>query len=191
MKLEYSLTSQDILTKSIKKLGIKTWSQLCNHVKGLPYGRNKNRFDFDLVITETKGSCSSKHALLKKVADINKIPNIKLILGIYKMDNINTPNIGFALSENNIDFLPEAHCYLKINNKRIDYTSKESNISLIENNILEEVEITPDQVVDFKVTYHKEYLNNWLKSNSINFDFNQLWLIREQCIENLTKKANQ
>lgn len=191
MKLEYGLTSQDILTQSIIKLDIKTWPQLCNHVKDLPYGRNKNRFDFDLVITEAKGSCSSKHALLKKVADINKIPNIKLILGIYKMDNINTPNIGFALSENNIDFLPEAHCYLKINNKRIDYTSKESNISLIENNILEEVEITPDQVVDFKVTYHKEYLNNWLKSSSINFDFNQIWLIREQCIENLTKKANQ
>ena len=50
-----------------------------------------------------------------KLTDLNNIPNIKLILGMYKMRTTNTPKIGTTLSEHQLDYMPEAHCYLKIN----------------------------------------------------------------------------
>lgn len=114
--MNYQLTSEDKLTATIKNSGIESWNELIEFVKKLLYGRNSNRVDFGLVISEKKGSCSSKHAFLKKVADLNKVENVKLVLGIYKMNQLNTPNIGNVLIENSIDFIPEAHCYSAIGN---------------------------------------------------------------------------
>ena len=188
MRTDYKLNSKDKLTALIKDSGIETWNELIQFVKELPYGRNSNRNDFELVIIERKGSCSSKHALLKKVADLNKIRNVKLVLGIYKMHRQNTPNIGNVLLENEIEFMPEAHCYLKIENKRTDLTTNNSDFVKIERDILNELEIEPEQVAEFKVEYHKEFLKKWISENRIDREFNEIWKIREKCIENLGKK---
>jgi len=184
------LTSKDELTAIINNNGIQTWGELIEFVKSLPYGRNSNRTDFELVITEKKGSCSSKHSLLKKVANLNDIPNIKLILGIYKMNKTNTPNIGNVLIENSIDFIPEAHCYLKIDKKRIDITTFQSDFKKLEKDIIQELEIQPEQVAEFKVEYHKDFLKKWISENNIKLDFDEIWRIREKCIANLTEKTS-
>ena len=186
--MDYKLTSEDKLTAIIKNRGIETWNELIEFVKSLPYGRNSNRFDFGLVISEKKGSCSSKHALLKKIADLNKIEKVKLVLGIYKMNQQNTPDIGNVLLENSIDFIPEAHCYLKIENNRIDITTDNSDFEKIKRDILKELEIEPEQVAEFKIEYHKRFLTNWISDNEIYRNFNEVWEIREKCITNLTEK---
>lgn len=159
---------------------------LIEKVKHIPYGRNSNRTDFSLVISENKGTCSSKHAFLKDYADKNNIPNIELTIGIYKMNEQNT-QIGTTLSENNIDFIPEAHCYLKINGEVVDVTNSSSDFNKIKNDILEEITIEPNQVSDFKVNFHKTFIQNWIIENRINYSFEEIWAIREQCIENLSK----
>ena len=187
--MDYKLTSEDKLTAIIKNRGIETWNELIEFVKSLPYGRNSNRFDFGLVISEKKGSCSSKHALLKKIADLNKIEKVKLVLGIYKMNQQNTPDIGNVLLENSIDFIPEAHCYLKIENNRIDITTDNSDFEKIKRDILKELEIEPEQVAEFKIEYHKQFLTNWISDNEIYRNFNEVWEIREKCITNLTETA--
>jgi len=110
---DYKLVSKDGLTKLTNSIGIRTWNQLTKHIKNLPYGRNQNRTDFGLVLYEQKGTCSSKHALLKSIADLNNVPNIELIIGIYRMTESNTPRIGTELTKNAIEYIPEAHCYLK------------------------------------------------------------------------------
>lgn len=184
------LTSKDELTNIINNNGIQTWVELIEFVKALPYGRNSNRTDFELVIIEKKGSCSSKHSLLKKVADLNDIPNIKLILGIYKMNQKNTPNIGNVLIENAIDFIPEAHCYLNVEGKRTDITTFQSDFERLEKDILQELEIQPEQVAEFKVEYHKDFLKNWVSENNVKLNFDEIWRIREKCIANLTEKSS-
>jgi len=184
--MDYGLQSNDELTLLLKDKGISTWHALTKYVKHLPYGRNNNRTDLALVLKEQKGTCSSKHALLKAIADLNNIPDVKLILGIYKMNITNTPRIGDVLHKNNIDFLPEAHCYLKINNERLDFTSSNSDFNRIKNDILIETEIEPHQVTEFKVDYHKNFIANWIETNKITFSFDNIWEIREQCIANLS-----
>ena len=186
MKLNHNLGSNDVLTQLIKSYNTDNWLDLVSRTKNLPYGRNQNRKDFSLVWKEQKGTCSSKHAFLKHVADLNNIPNIELILGMYKMNNLNTPKIGSVLSDHHLEYIPEAHCYLKINDERLDFTSTTSDFSKIENDILLEKEITPQQVAEFKVEFHKAYLKDWIQTHDIPFSFEEVWKIREQCIANLS-----
>jgi hypothetical protein len=166
------LTSKEELTQQLLELGISNWNEALVHVKNIPYGRNSNREDFSLVLKENKGSCSSKHAFLKEIANQNNIPNVRLIIGIYKMSESNT-KIDTLLSENAIDYIPEAHCYLKINGERFDYTTESSNFEKIKNDLLEEIEIEPYQVGAFKIEYHQDFVKKWLVGTKSNFSFNR------------------
>ena len=163
------------------------FEELINKVKNIPYGRNVNRHDFTLVLSENKGTCSSKHAFLKDFADKNEIENVKLYIGIFKMDEVNTPKIGYLLSKNNINYIPEAHCYLKINQIPVDATTSGSFYDKIKHDILEEIEIIPNQVSDFKVAYHKAFLKKWIEETNQNNTFEEIWKIREQCILKLSE----
>jgi len=138
------------------------------------------------VISENKGSCSSKHAFLKALADENQIPEVTLFIGIYKMNGTNTPKTAVVLGNNNIDFIPEAHCYLKTGNEYIDATSPDSCFENIKSVILEEIAIAPYQVGDFKIGYHQAFLKKWLSDTGSVFSFIDIWNIREQCIEALS-----
>ncbi|HCS19225.1 MAG TPA: hypothetical protein DIW47_01455 [Bacteroidetes bacterium] len=161
------------------------WSDLLDYTRKLAYGRNQNREDLSLVLKESKGTCSSKHALLKKLADLNGLENVKLILGMYKMNHLNTPKIESTLTNVGLDYLPEAHCYLKINNKRFDLTSGNANIENLAGGLLEELEIEPEQVNTFKADFHKTYLKKWIDENAITMGFDQVWELREMCIKKL------
>ncbi|HEU4497640.1 MAG TPA: VOC family protein [Flavobacterium sp.] len=187
LKAASYLASGQHLTALSASFGITEWKELLQFVRQLPYGRNSNRIDLSLVLTENKGTCSSKHAFLKKVAEENNIQGIELIMGIFKMTELNVPKIGKVLSENKISYLPEAHCYLKINGMPFDFTSSDSLYEKIKNDILEEVEIEPYQVSEYKIEYHKNYLKNWLASADVNITFERLWEIREKCIRNLSR----
>jgi hypothetical protein len=160
---------------------------LIGKVKNIPYGRNANRYDFSLVLSENTGTCSSKHAFLKDFADNNGIENVKLYIGIFKMNEANTPKLGNLLSNNNIEYIPEAHCYLKINQVPIDVTTVDSFYDKIKQDIIEEIEISPNQVSDFKVAYHQAFLKNWIKETNQNNTFEEIWEIREQCISKLSE----
>ncbi len=181
-----NLSSKDRLTLKIVNKNILNFDALAMFIENLPYGRNANRNDLSLVWEEQKGTCSSKHAFLKYVADLNKIPNIELILGIYKMSANNTPRIGTVLSDSNLDYMPEAHCYLNINGQYADFTSANSAFNNIENDILLETTIEPHQVSEFKMDFHKSYLQNWIKQNNIPLSLESVWKIRERCIANLS-----
>ena len=162
------------------------FESLIEKVKHIPYGRNSNRHDFSLVVSENKGTCSSKHALLKDFANNNNIPNVKLYIGIFKMNEENTSKIFPLLSENQVDFIPEAHCYLKINGIPLDVTTSESFYNKIENDILEEIEIEPFQVAEFKLDYHKDFLKKWINETNQTKSFDEIWTIRENCIQKLS-----
>ena len=161
------------------------FQETINFVKQIPYGRNSNREDFSLVISENKGTCSSKHAYLKDFADKNNIPNVQLFIGIYKMNEQNT-KIGSILSDNFLDFIPEAHCYLKIDGKTVDVTSKDADFDKIKSHLLEEIEIEPYEVADYKVDYHQNFIKKWLLEIKSKFSFDEIWKIREKCIEKLS-----
>ncbi len=180
-----SFTAKDDLTNLVRSKGITHWGELIEFTRNLPYGRNSNREDFSLVIQENKGTCSAKHAFLKKIADLNNFNNVQLVVGMYRMHKVNTPKIGNTLAENGLAYIPEAHCYLRLNNQRIDVTTPDADIEHLTGDIFQEFEIAPEQVNTFKVDFHKNYLKNWIKENGITLGFDRIWEIREQCIKKL------
>ena len=161
------------------------FQETINLIQQIPYGRNSNRYDFSLVISENKGTCSSKHAYLKDFADKNNISKIQLLIGIYKMNEQNT-NIDNVLSINNLKYIPEAHCYLKIDNKIVDVTTSDADFEKIKNDLFTELEKEPYQVADFKIAYHQNFIRNWLIETKSTFIFEQIWKIREDCINKLS-----
>ncbi len=81
---QYQLMSSDNITGLLLDKNISTWHTTISYIQHLPYGRSSSRSDLSTVIRENCGTCSSKHALLKSIADRNSIPNVNLILCIYK-----------------------------------------------------------------------------------------------------------
>lgn len=178
----------DDLTQDIVESGLVSWDDLVRSVRRFHYGRNANREDVTLVWRERKGTCSSKHAFLKHVASLNDWSQVELFMGIYKMNRINTPGVGEVMAKHGIHYIPEAHCYLKVNGEPLDCTSVNADFERIRPDLLEEQEITPHQVAEYKVNVHKEFLKEWLIQSTLSISFDELWTVREECIKALENR---
>lgn len=184
-----NLTSQDPITQLALSKGMTTWPALVDGIRALPYGRNSSRTDLSLVFKEGRGTCSSKHALLKQLADLNDIPNVELVLAMYKMNDRNTPGIQLSILTTELDYIPEAHCFLRVEGKGIDITTPKSSLERIASDILSETFIQPDQVGQYKIELHQQFLKDWIEAENIPLSFEEVWRIRERCIGNLEAKT--
>lgn len=166
---------------------ISTFMEATKFVRQLAYRRNENKADLTTVFTDNCGTCSTKHALLKQLSDENNFTGLKLITGLFRMNASNTPKVSATLKKYKLDYIPEAHNYLKYLNQILDFTNENSKPADFENDLIEETEIRTDQITEFKINYHKQYLTNWLyKQSTLNLTLDELWKIREQCIADLS-----
>ena len=159
------------------------------YLHALPYGRTANRADFAAVLREGKGTCSTKHALLAALAQEQAFA-VVLTLGIYAMHERNTPGVGTVLTQYGLDSLPEAHCYLIYEGKRVDITR--SGVAPTEpiTEFLYEEAIIPTQIGDYKVTLHRQFMRRWVDKNVERVkgrSFEEVWRIREECIAALAQ----
>ena len=106
--------------------------------------------DHLIVLTEKRGTCSTKHALVRRLA-IEQKADIALVLGIYEMTEQNTPGVGDVLGKYGLATLPEAHCYLRTAGKRIDVTrtARRAPAEPIRR-FLHEEEIDPTQITNYQ-----------------------------------------
>lgn len=176
------LSSNGLISKTFLSSGINTFQKACNWVSSLEYRRNHDKENELALFKDLCGTCSTKHALLKRLADENGKHVLKLILGLFKMDDNNTPAIKDLLKEHNLPYIPEAHNYLRVSNYIMDFTGIGINETKFELDILKEIEIQADQITDFKVQFHREYLVQWIKDYKIPYSLDELWAIREECI---------
>ncbi|MFM9826412.1 hypothetical protein [Flavobacterium sp.] len=183
----FEIKANGEISNEFLKINISTFQDACQFISRLPYGRNLDKNDLKTIFSENCGTCSTKHATLKKLAEENEFEGLKLMLGIFKMNAQNTPAITETLRENNLDFIPEAHNYLKFKNEILDYTKRNSSASDFEDSLLLEIEILTNQITNYKVEFHKKFLKKWLKENpEIEFDIQKIWKVREKCIEDLS-----
>jgi len=174
-------------SESFLERNISDFRQAMLFVKNLPYGRNQNKEILTTVFSDNCGTCSTKHALLKLLADENGFKDLVLVIGIFKMGAANTPLVKNTLKNYQLEFLPEAHNYLRYKGAIIDCTKINWGASAFEGDILEEIEILPNQITAYKVDYHKKFIRKWLMKNKhVPYDPEQLWAIKEQCIADLS-----
>ncbi|MEM1323393.1 MAG: hypothetical protein AAGG75_24215 [Bacteroidota bacterium] len=175
------------LSEGLLQRGVHNFSEAVNFVRHLPYRRTSDKERLMTVLEENCGTCSIKHAFLKQVATEQDRDDIELVIGIYQMNQDNTPGIGNHLVTSGLPYLPEAHCYLRYQGQRFDYTLPESDIARLASAIVEEKTIEAHQIGAFKVTFHQNYLRRWLTAEGLTMSLEQLWQIREQCIASLSK----
>ena len=164
--------------------GITDFQAAGCYLQRLPYGRTVDRADFRAVLREGKRTCSTKHALLAALAHEQGLP-VVLTLGIYAMHEGNTPGVGVVLTRYGLPSLPEAHCYLTHEGRRIDVTRSGAEPTEPITQWLYEEPIVPAQIGDYKVTLHRHYMQTWVNNNVESVrghSFEEVWRIREECI---------
>ncbi len=177
----FKISDKGPVSRSFLNRNIPDFQEALLFVKRLLYKRNENKADLLTVFSDNCGTCSTKHALLKVLVDEQGFEDVKLILGVVKMNANNTPSVKGTLEEYELDYIPEAHNYLRYKGEIIDCTKINWKASELEKEILEEIEISPAQITDYKVSYHKTFLKKWLEENkNIPYTLEKLWEIREQ-----------
>ncbi|WP_040278504.1 hypothetical protein [Psychroserpens damuponensis] len=183
----FNLLDSKPLSKQCIALGLTNFESVYEFVKQLPYGRNTNRSDYTLILKERKGTCSTKHAFLKAIALENNYEDLQLYMGIFKMNKENTSKISSILDAHKLDYIPEAHCYLKLNNVIKDITFNTNEAPIFAKTLVHEALITPEQIGDYKLKWHQAYLKSWLVNQNISLSYNDLWKVRELCIAQLSE----
>ena len=183
---DFSLDAFGEVGRRFAALGITGYRDAARYVLRLPYGRTSDRSDWRLVLEERCGTCSTKHALLTELARENDRP-VSLVLGIYEMDETNTPGVGPVLQRYGLRCVPEAHCHLVYEGTRVDLTRDVPRAGPVEDFLYEE-EIAPQQIGGYKVDKHRHFVRRWAAERGLGFE--QIWRVREQCIVALTERSN-
>lgn len=174
-----------IISDEFLNRNIRDFHAACKHISNLPYKRNSDKNNIQCVFNDLGGTCSTKHAVLRKLALENKHPEIRLILGIFKMDSEYTFKIKNTLQKFNLNYIPEAHNYLKIEDEYFDFTKPDSHYNQFKDKLLIEKEIEYNEITSVKVSFHKDFLMRWIAEENILYNLDEIWEIREECIKDL------
>jgi len=132
------------ITRMFRAAGVDDFMGVARHVLGLPYGRIADRAEFWRALSERRGTCTTKHALLAALAREQQI-EVQLTLGIFAMNEGNTPGVERVLERYGLTCVPEAHCHLRHGGERIDVTGVPAGAEPMEE-FLHEEPITLEQI---------------------------------------------
>ena len=161
-----------------RAFGCENFAQAARYVMHLPYGRNTCRANFELVLSERKGTCSTKHALLAALGRELGI-EIELMLGLFDMCEKNTPGVGEVLGRYGLCEIPEAHCFLRYHGMQVDITVPPT-IAAKAKQIYREQVITPKDIGMMKESFHRQVLRDWAERRNLSFEL--VWQVRNECI---------
>jgi hypothetical protein len=179
------------LSDALISRGLGSFHDVVLWVWKLPYGRNSGRSDFRLVIEEGRGTCSTKHALLAQLADELGI-DLQLRVGIFLMNEDNTPEIAETLRQYDLHEIPEAHCFLKYGQRQFDFTMcKDGKPPLAFHDFVYEETIRPSQIGEYKVSLHQEWIRRWMATREFakGVTLEEFWQARERCIKLLEQST--
>ena len=176
-------------TARFRAAGVGDFAAAARHLLTLPYGRITDREQFWLVLEEGRGTCTTKHALLAELAREQAI-DVQLTVGIYEMHERNTPGVGRVLRAHGLASIPEAHCYLVHQGRRLDITGVPPGAEPIERFLFEEP-ITVGQIGAYKIELHRRVLRDWIARTEAarGRSLEEIWRIREACITALSESA--
>lgn len=180
--IDFEIQSSAPISQAFLALGINRFVAAAHHVKHLPYQRNTDKNNPLIVLEEQQGTCSTKHALLVQLAHENQHNSIALILGVFKMGGEYSKSVGNVLAKYKLSYVPEAHNYLRYEGKIYDYTTPTSAAEDFKNDLMVEIPITPQQITDYKVDFHKQQLQRWIEEEQLPYTLYEIWAIREECI---------
>jgi hypothetical protein len=122
----FNFTAAATISNHFLEQDIHTFYDAIKHIRQLHYGRSKLPYPLN-IIEDKMGTCSTKHACIKELAEENNIKSIKLFMCIYPMSKENTPGVGKVLDRYKLDYILESHVYLSCGEERFDFTFPDKN----------------------------------------------------------------
>ncbi|PWJ34140.1 hypothetical protein [Sediminitomix flava] len=183
--VNFKISPRGQLSELLLKNGITDFHEAIACVKQMPYGILSEKQELADLLTEKKGNCSAKHAFLTELAKEQGYENkVFLVLGFYKMNAENTPEVKKYIEKSGLDYLPEAHCYLFSEGKRYDFTGGGMSFEKIADTLMYERAFPHDKAVKWKDLYHQDFVKQWLKNAELgaDWDFDKIWALREECL---------
>ncbi len=190
--LDFEIQETGIISKALRSKGVFSFCEAVSFMSRLPYGRISDVRNLALVISENRGTFTTKHAALVKLARENNHHSVKLTLCLINMNGCNTYGTEKILLKYGLHALPEARGYLKYNDHLFDVHCNEHLENTLADSLISEIEIEPLQIGRFKEKYHKNFIKNWLQIEKLSksWDAEAIWKIREECITLLCSEAN-
>jgi hypothetical protein len=181
-----TLAGGGAVTASFRRLGVADFHGAARHLQALPYGRISDRARPGLVLVENRGTCSSKHAVLAELAAEVGL-DVRLTLGIFEMSPRTHPELTAILARHRLAYVPEAHCYVRHRDSRIDITRQPTAAGAPIEGFLHEETITPAQTASYKVEVHRRFLAGWIARTADvqERSLDEIWRTREECIDAL------
>ncbi|MCH9634560.1 MAG: hypothetical protein S4CHLAM7_13130 [Chlamydiae bacterium] len=173
------------LGELLKKKQIETFHAAIRFAYDLPYQRISNLEDLRLAATECRGTCSSKHGFLAKLAQENNEHSFQVELIVFPFYSSFAPSLKDRFEKFSIDYILEAHCYLKYKDQIIDITSSRFDCTRYysENKAFSTQKLAFSQVGSYKQKLHEDLFRKWCKT--LNKPFDGLWKLRCDLIQHL------
>jgi hypothetical protein len=181
--IDFLIQDKGNLSSAILKLGFENFLSFAEFIRSLHYGRVSDSQNIMAVIQERKGTCSTKHLLLASLAHECGYSNTRLMVGVYKMSEKNTPGVGLILQDAGLEYMPEAHCYLEFHGKRFDFTGLKTGEESPFNSLIIEHSVDLNKLHKTKEMIHRGEIVRF--SKCLNLDPKLVWKIREDCIKAL------
>ncbi len=185
MLIDFEIKQDFLVSNAFKHRGCHRFKDACEFVAKLPYSRNSLPSNQLIPLIENKGTCTTKHQLLATLAYEQGVDDLEVMIGFFKMNADNTPAIGLVLAKYELDYIVEAHTYLRFQDVYLDFTNTTSNEhQYFRKTLIKELSVDIFQLYDYKVMVHQLYLENQIKINNAasKYTIEQLWTIREECI---------
>lgn len=180
MQKDFIIQPLGPLSQLSLKLGLRSFQKVCDHLLHLPYRRPSGKTQSS-VLTEGCGTCSSKHGVLKAIADEHERGDLELVLCLFRMTASNTPKISEVLANGTLSWIPEAHTYINWDGEKIDITKPGLHISNLKSVVLEERVISLKEL-SLKLKIHQAWMKDWLYTHHSDVSFKAAWQQREACI---------
>lgn len=173
------------ISRALREQGCLTLVDAARVAWMTPYGRNGDPADPLCVLYEGRGTCSTKHRLVHLAARESGV-DARLVAGIFLMHARNTPRVGPVLASRGLPAVPEAHCYLLHDGKRIDLTLPSSRSAALRVEVLEERVVEPSFLGAEKDAWHRAFVERWLRAEGLKHAVDEAWDAREACIRALS-----
>ncbi len=185
---DFPLRAPGPVSEAFHSRAIETFSAACSHVAGCAYRRVSQPDNPLAVLEESCGTCSSKHVILKQLADEQgQGASVRLMLGIFFWGVSFSPKLESVLADSGFTELPEVHCYLRIDGAIVDLTSATWGRPRFVDTLAHEMELfSTDSATARKRETHREWMAAWLEQEHPDADFEDTWALREACIHSLS-----
>lgn len=175
------LPSGPCMSSQFRDRGSRTLADAARVILSLSYARAQSPYT---ILEEGRGTCSTKNAafvLLAREAGLTA----DLVVDFFMMSEANTPGVGFVLEEAGLSSVLEAHCSARLGDVTVDLTGlRGTSSTVVRRRLLEPLKL------EEKALLHREQLSAWGRTYAPNHSIDELWTIRERCIEALSQEES-